>query len=78
MNLEELGRRLQQGGKADKIKQIAQSVDSERLEQLVDAKAVEAAAKNGDDKTLRNMLSQILATEEGQKLAQNIKKIMEE
>ena len=78
LNLEELGRRLQQGGKADKIKQIAQSLDGERLGQLVDAKAVEAAAKSGDDKALRNMLSQILSTEEGQKLAQNIKKIMEE
>ena len=76
MNLEELGRRLQQSGKADKIKQIAQSETGEKLSSLVDAKAIEAAAKSGDDKALRDMLSNILSTEDGKKLAENIRKIM--
>ncbi len=76
MNLEELGRRLQQSGKADKIKQIAQSEEGAKLSSLVDAKAIEAAAKSGDDKALRDMLSKILSTEDGKKLAENIRKIM--
>ncbi|MBQ7895315.1 MAG: hypothetical protein IJ364_02015 [Oscillospiraceae bacterium] len=78
MNLEDLGRRLQQSGKADKIKEIAQSDAGARLSSMLDARAVEAAAKSGDNRALKNMLSQILSTEDGQKLAQSIKKIMEE
>ena len=78
MNLEDLGRRLQQSGKADKIKEIAQSDAGARLSIMLDARAVEAAAKSGDNRALKNMLSQILSTEDGQKLAQSIKKIMEE
>ena len=78
MNFEEMSRRLQQSGKADKIKQIAQSEHGARLSELVDAKAVEAAAKSGDNQALRSMLSQILSTEDGRKLAESIKKIMDE
>lgn len=78
MNLEDLGRRLQQSGKADKIKEIAQSDAGARLSSMLDARAVEAAAKSGDNQALKNMLSQILSTEDGQRLAQSIKKIMEE
>ena len=76
MNFEELGRRLQQSGKADKIKQIAESEEGARLSSVIDTKALETAAKNGDDKALRNMLSQILSTEDGKKLAENIRKMM--
>lgn len=78
MNLEELSRRLQQSGKADKIKQIAQSDAGTRLGSMLDSKAVENAAKSGDDQALRRMLAQILSTEDGQKLAQSIRQIMDE
>lgn len=78
MNLENLGRQLQSSGKADKIKQIAQSDEGQRLSQMVDAKAIEAAAKSGDNQALRNLLGQILSTEEGRRLAENVKRIMED
>ena len=78
MNLEELSRRLQQSGKADKIKQIARSDAGARLGSMLDGKAIENAAKSGDDQALRRMLSQILSTEDGQKLAQSIRQIMDE
>ena len=78
MNLEELSRKLQQSGKADKIKQIAQSDTGARLSSMLDSKAVENAARSGDDQALRSMLAQILSTEDGQKLAQSIRQIMNE
>lgn len=78
MNLENLGRQLQSSGKADKIKQIAQSDEGQRLSQMVDVKAIEAAAKSGDNQALRSLLGQILSTEEGRRLAENVKKIMED
>lgn len=78
MNLENLGRELQRSGKADKIKQIAQSDDGARLSSLVDTKAVEAAAKSGDSQALRSLLGQILSTEEGRRLAENVRKIMDD
>ena len=78
MNLEELSRKLQQSGKADKIKQIAQSDVGARLGGMLDSNAIESAAKSGDDQALRRMLAQILSTEDGQKLAQSIRQIMDE
>ena len=78
MNLEDLSRKLQQNGKADKIKQIAQSDAGAKLSSMLDSNAIEKAARSGDDQALRRMLSQILSTEEGQKLAQSIKQIMDE
>ena len=78
MNLEDLSRKLQQSGKADKIKQIAQSDAGAKLSGMLDNKAVEKAVRSGDDQALRRMLSQILSTEDGQKLAQSIKQIMDE
>lgn len=78
MNLENLGRELQRSGKADKIKQIAQSDEGQKLSQMLDTKAIEAAAKNGDNQALRSLLGQILSTEEGRRLAENVKKIMED
>lgn len=78
MNLEDLSRKLQQSGKADKIKQIAQSDAGAKLSGMLDNNAVEKAVRSGDDQALRRMLSQILSTEDGQKLAQSIKQIMDE
>ena len=75
---EDLGRRLQQSGKADKIKQIAESEDGARLSRLLDPAAVEAAARSGDSEALRKMLGQILSTDEGRRLAENVKKIMKD
>ena len=78
MNLEDLSRRLQQSGKVEKIKQLAKSDAGEKLSSMIDSEAVEKAARSGDNQALRKMLAQILSTEDGQKLAQSIKQIMDE
>ena len=77
-NLENIGREIERRGKADALKSIADSEDGRRLSQMFDAKAVEQAAKSGDTRALRDILSQVLSTSEGQRLMENVKKAMQD
>ena len=45
---------------------------------MLDPKAVEKAAVSGDADALRGILSQVLGTDEGKRLAEKLKKAMEE
>ena len=47
-NFESVERKLVESGKADAIRQIADSADGQRLAEKLDAKKVEQAAKSGD------------------------------
>ena len=76
-NYEEIGRELERRGKADEIKRIAQSADGQRLSQMIDPAEIEQAAKNGDSAALQSMLSRVLSTDEGKRLAESVKKMMQ-
>lgn len=76
-NLENLGRELEKRGKTDALKKIAESEDGQKLSRMFDAGAVEQAAKSGDTAALKNILSQVLSTSEGQRLMENVKKAMQ-
>ena len=76
-NYEEIGRELERRGKADEIKRIAQSADGQRLSQMIDPTEIEQAAKNGDSAALQSMLSRVLSTDEGKRLAESVKKMMQ-
>jgi len=76
-NFEEIGRELERSGKADRIKQLAESSDGQKISRMIDAKAVENAAKSGDSQALRNMLSTVLSTDEGKRLAQQLSDMMQ-
>ena len=77
-NFEEIGRELERRGKTGEIKRLAQSADGQRLGQMVDSAAIEQAARNGDGAALSEMLKKILGTAEGQRLAEDVRRIMEE
>lgn len=77
-NFEQLGRELERRGKADKIRSLAESGDGQRLSRMIDAKAVEQAARSGDGAALHEILSRVLGTEEGRRLAENVRKMMED
>lgn len=77
-NFEEIGRELERRGKTGEIKRLAQSADGQRLGQMVDSAAIEQAARNGDSAALSEMLKKILGTAEGQRLAEDVRRIMEE
>lgn len=77
-NFEELGRELQRRGKTEDIKNIAESEDGQKLSRMIDAKAVEAAAKSGDSQALRSILGSVMSTEEGKRLAESVRKLMQD
>ena len=76
-NFEQLGRELERRGKTEQIKQLAESEDGVKLAKLIDANAVEQAAKSGDGEALCSLLSSMLSTQEGKRLAESVRRMME-
>lgn len=76
-DLENLGRRLEQSGKSDKLRQLAESADGKAVSRMVDAEKIGKAAKSGDMAALQDILRGVLSTEEGKRLAENLKKAMQ-
>lgn len=76
--LEELSRRLQRQGKDRQIRALAESGDGQKLGAMLDGKALEQAARSGDGEALRKLLSSVLATEEGQRLARQVQEVMKD
>lgn len=76
-DFEKLGRELQRQGKTEKLKSLADSEEGRAVSRMVDAEAVQKAVKSGDAAALKSMLSQVLSTSEGQRLAESLKKAIE-
>ena len=68
---------LEQSGKGAELNALARSADGERLAAMLDGEKLQKAAQTGDGEALRAMLGTVLSTEEGRRLAANIKKLME-
>jgi len=77
-NFEQMGRELERRGKTDGIRKLAESADGKKLSSMIDANAIEKAARNGDGDALRGMISAVLGTEEGRRLAENVRRLMED
>ncbi len=73
---EDVGRELERLGKAEDVKRLAESEDGKRLSRMVDAEKLEHAAKSGDGKALQDMLTAVLSTDEGKRLAENVRRMM--
>ena len=76
-NFELLGKELERRGKTEAVKQLADSPEGQKLAGMLDTHEIEQAARSGDGEALRRMLSQVLTTPEGQKLAENVRRMME-
>lgn len=76
-DLERLGEELNRSGKGEKLKSLADSAEGRAISRMVDQSRVEQAAKSGDTAALRDILSQVLSTDEGKRLAEKLKKAME-
>lgn len=77
-SFEELGRELERRGKTEDIKRIAESEDGQKLGRMVDVGDVERAARAGDSAALQEMLRRVLSTDEGRRLAENVRKMMKD
>ena len=76
-NFEQMEHELVRSGKADRIKEIANSADGQRLAEKLDAQRVENAAKSGDTEALRGILLEVLGTGEGKRLAEKLQQAMQ-
>ena len=77
-NFEQLGRELQRRGKTEQIKALAETAEGARLAGMIDQGALEKAAKSGDAEALRALLGGVLRTEEGKRLAESIRRVMQD
>lgn len=74
--LEELQRQLERQGKTGGLAALAGSEDGKRLERQLDS-ALLQRAQQGDGDALRQLLTQVLASGEGQRLAAQVRQLME-
>ena len=62
---------------AKDIRRLAQSADGRKVRELLgDEKTVARALENGDAETLKKLMSKVLSTEEGSRLAQQLMGLM--
>lgn len=75
-NFEELGRELERRGKTRELRALAESEDGVKLAAMLDGAGFEQAAKAGDGEALRAMLGTLLASKEGKRLAEQVRRMM--
>ena len=75
---EEMEKKLEKTGKMNRLKAIAESNDGKALADALAAKKVEQAARSGDTAALKAILSQVLSTDEGKRLAEKVKDAMQD
>ena len=76
-DLERLGEELSRSGKGERLKSLADTAEGKAVSRMEDQEKLERAAKSGDTAALKDILSQVLSTDEGKRLAEKLKKAME-
>ena len=61
-----------------RLQAIADSTDGQRFADALDAQKIEQAARTGDTELLRQILTQVLSTDAGQRLAGKVKDAMQD
>ena len=76
LDLERVNAEIEKSGKKDRLKSLADSAEGRAVSRMLDPAAVEKAAKSGDTAALQSILSDVLSTDEGKRLAERLKKAM--
>lgn len=77
-DLDALKNQLARDGRLQRLQEIADSTDGQKLSGALDAQKIEQAARAGDTETLRQILTQVLSTDTGQRLAGKVKDAMQD
>ena len=77
-DLDALKKQLARDGRLQRLQEIADSTDGQKLAGALDAQKIELAARAGDTETLRQILTQVLSTDTGQRLAGKVKDAMQD
>jgi hypothetical protein len=76
-DIESMGKELLKGADTQKLKAIAVSENGKKISQMVDQGELERAAKTGDTAALQRILHQVLSTNEGKQLADQLSKAVQ-
>ena len=76
-DFESMGKQLMADPRAKQLMDLAESPEGKKISAMLDQQELERAAKSGDTAALKNILSQVLRTGEGQRLAEQLSKAME-
>ena len=77
LDLARVNAEIEKSGKKDRLKSLADSAEGRAVSRMLDPAAVEKAAKSGDTAALQSILSDVLSTDEGKRLAERLKKAMQ-
>lgn len=77
-DLDALKNQLARDRRLQRLQEIADSTDGQKLADALDAQMIEQAARAGDTETLRQILTQVLSTDTGQRLAGKVKDAMQD
>ena len=77
-DLDALKNQLARDGRLKRLQAIADSTDGQRFADALDAQKIEQAARTGDTELLRQILTQVLSTDAGQRLAGKVKDAMQD
>lgn len=78
-DLDALKQELARDGRLQRLQAIADSTDGQRFfADALDAQKIEQAARTGDTELLRQILTQVLSTDAGQRLAGKVKDAMQD
>ena len=77
LDLERVNAEIEKSGKKDRLKSLADSAEGRAVSRMLDPATVEKAAKSGDTAALQSILSDVLSTDEGKRLAERLKKAMQ-
>lgn len=77
-DLDALKQELARDGRLKRLQAIADSTDGQRFADALDAQKIEQVARTGDTELLRQILTQVLSTDTGQRLAGKVKDAMQD
>ena len=77
-DLDALKQELARDGRLKRLQAIADSTDGQRFADALEARKIEQAARTGDTELLRQILTQVLSTDAGQRLAGKVKDAMQD
>ena len=77
LDLERVNAQTEKSGKKDRLKSLADSPEGRAVSRMLDPAAVEKAAKSGDTAALQSILSDVLSTDEGKRLAERLKEAVQ-
>lgn len=72
MDLDRLKKEALKSGNAEKLKGLAGSEEVRRIGMTLDTQKLKSAVQSGDERTLGEMMQQVLATSDGQKLLKTL------